>query len=153
MEARIEDLKHFVEDGVQNLSKLLRENAPLAKQELHSHLLGVQMYPSEDGEGWCYIAEGMWDLLGNAPLAPKSWVPEVGRFEMVAGACNHPNVPSIHFRFTLQPNHIREHKMAPIGVVLVSSIVLGTTDVIKLAEFTCYSDRFVHAIAVKVQRM
>ncbi len=85
MEARIEDLKHFVEDGVSNLGKLLRENAPLAKQELHSHLLGVQMYPSEDGEGFCYIAEGAWDLLGNAPLAPKSWVPEVGRFEMVAG--------------------------------------------------------------------
>jgi chromosome segregation ATPase len=85
MEARMEDLKRFVEDGVQSLSKLLRENAPLAKQELHSHLLGVKMYPSEDGKGWCYIAEGMWDLLGNAPLAPKSWVPQVGRFEMVAG--------------------------------------------------------------------
>ena len=85
MEARIEDLRHFVEDGVQNLSKLLRENAPLAKQELQSHLVGVQMYPSEDEEGCFYIAEDTWDLLGNPPIAPKSWVPQVGRFEMVAG--------------------------------------------------------------------
>jgi len=26
---------------------------------------------------------------------------------MVAGACNHPNVPSIHFSFTIRPNHLR----------------------------------------------
>ena len=85
LEARLGDLKQFVEDEIRDLCGLLRENAPLAKQELHNHLLGVQMYPSEDGDGVCYIAEGTWDLLGIAPIAPKGWVPEVGRFELVAG--------------------------------------------------------------------
>ena len=85
LESRLGDLKQFVEDGVRNLSKLLRENAPLAKQELHSHLLGVQMYPYEDAEGFCYIAQGNWDLLGIDLTALRASVPEVGRFEMVAG--------------------------------------------------------------------
>lgn len=44
-----------------------------------------------------------------------------------------------------------EHPMTAIGVVLVSSIVLGTTDVNKLVEFTRYSERFVHAIAVNME--
>jgi len=26
---------------------------------------------------------------------------------LVAGACNHPNVPSIPFSFELRPNHLR----------------------------------------------
>ena len=48
--------------------------------------LGVQMYPTEDGEGWCYLAEGTWDLMGNAPVGPTLGQPEDGwRFEMVAG--------------------------------------------------------------------
>ena len=38
-----------------------------------------------DGEGWYYIAEGTWDLLGTDPLAPKMRVCEEGRIRMVAG--------------------------------------------------------------------
>ncbi len=57
----------------------------VAKQELHSHLLGVQMYPAQDGESWCYFAEGTWDLIGNAPVGPKLVQPEDGRFGLVAG--------------------------------------------------------------------
>ena len=90
MEARLGDLKQFVEDGVRKLSKLLRENAPLAKHELHRHLLVVQMYPYEDGEGSCYIAQGSWDLLGIDPNDLRSRMPEVGRFEMVAGSGSVP---------------------------------------------------------------
>jgi 2-keto-3-deoxy-6-phosphogluconate aldolase len=41
--------------------------------------------------------------------------------------------------------------MTAIGIVLVSSIVLGTTDAIKSVEFTRYSERFVHAIAVNME--
>ncbi len=86
IETQIEDLKRLVEEGIENLGDLLRKNAPLGKQELHSHLLGVQMYPTEDGEGWCYFAEGTWDLMGNAPVGPMLGQPEdVRRFEMVAG--------------------------------------------------------------------
>ena len=82
IETRIDELKRLVESGIQNLSNLLREKAPLAKQDLHSHLSQVQLYPSEDGQGWCYIAEGTWDLMGEPPVAPKNLS---GRFEMVAG--------------------------------------------------------------------
>jgi hypothetical protein len=42
---------------------------------------------------------------------------------------------------------IHEHPMTAIGVVLISSIVLGTTDPGTLAEFTRYSERFIRAIA------
>jgi hypothetical protein len=45
----------------------------------------------------------------------------------------------------------QEHPMTAIRVVLVSSIVLGTTDVIKLVEFTRYSEQFVHSIAVNME--
>ncbi len=85
IDTRIEDLKRAVERGIQNLGDLLKKNAPLAKQELHSHLLGVQMNPALDGEGWCYFAEGTWDLIGNAPVGPKLVQPEDGRFGLVAG--------------------------------------------------------------------
>jgi hypothetical protein len=89
-----------------------------AKQELHSHLSAIRMFPTEGGEGWYYIAEGTWDLLGTDPLAPIFGVPADGRIRMVAGACNHPNVPSIPFSFTLQPNHIRRFKKGPNGDAL-----------------------------------
>jgi hypothetical protein len=41
---------------------------------------------------------------------------------------------------------IHEHLTA-IGVVLISSIVLGTSDVNRLAEFTRYDKRFLRAIS------
>jgi len=37
--------------------------------------------------------------------------------------------------------------MTAIGVVLISSIVLGTTEVNRLAEFTRYDKRFIRAIS------
>ena len=42
---------------------------------------------------------------------------------------------------------VHEHPMTAIAVVLISSIVLGTTEVNKLAEFTGYSKRFIRNIA------
>jgi len=84
-DTRVEDLKREVENGTHTLGSLLRKNAPLTKQELHGHLLGVQMYPALDGEGWCYFAEGTWDLMGNAPVAKDFMQPQNGRFVLVAG--------------------------------------------------------------------
>jgi hypothetical protein len=81
---QIDDVRRLVEDGIQNLHRLCREDSPAAKQELHKHLSAVRMYPLEDGDGWYYIAEGTWDLLGIDPHAPKAQVPE-GRIRMVAG--------------------------------------------------------------------
>ena len=40
-----------------------------------------------------------------------------------------------------------EHPMTAIGVVLISSVLLGTTDVDPLAEFTRYSKQFIRAIS------
>jgi transposase len=40
-----------------------------------------------------------------------------------------------------------EHPLTAIGVVLISSVLLGTTDVDRLAEFTRYSKQFVRAIS------
>ena len=47
---------------------------------------------------------------------------------------------------------IHEHPMTAIAVVLISSIVLGTTDVNRLAEFTGHSKRFMRAIASNMGR-
>jgi hypothetical protein len=44
-----------------------------------------------------------------------------------------------------------EHPLIAIGVVLISSIVLATTDPVRLVEYTKYSERFVRAVAANMQ--
>jgi len=78
-------MARFVSEGIEKLSEALNENSPLAKQELRRHLGAIRMFPTEDGEGWYYIAEGTWDLLGTDPYAPMFGVPADGRIRMVAG--------------------------------------------------------------------
>jgi hypothetical protein len=85
IEAQIGEVRRLVEEGIQNLQSLSKLESSAAKEELHSHLSAVRMYPSVDGEGWYYIAEGAWDLLGTDPLAPEMRVCEEGRIRMVAG--------------------------------------------------------------------
>ena len=85
IQAHIEEARRLVEDRIQNLRHLCSENSPAGKQELHRHLSVVRMYPSVDGEGWHYVAEGTWDLLGADPHEPKMQVPVEGRIRMVAG--------------------------------------------------------------------
>ena len=85
IQCKIDDMARFVSEGIEKLSGALNENSPLAKQELHSHLSAIRMFPTEDGEGWYYIAEGTWDLLGTDPYAPIFGVPADGRIRMVAG--------------------------------------------------------------------
>jgi site-specific DNA recombinase len=65
MQARIDDVRLLVEEGISNLRNMLYDKAPLAKTELHRHLDEVRMFPSSDDKGWHYVAEGDWDLLGN----------------------------------------------------------------------------------------
>ena len=72
-------MRRLVEDGIQNLHELFSEESPAAKQELNKHLSAVRMFPLEDGEGWYYVAEGTWELLGADPLAPDMRVREEGR--------------------------------------------------------------------------
>ena len=44
-----------------------------------------------------------------------------------------------------------DNPIMAIDVVLISSVVLGTTDSIKLVQFTKYSERFVRAIAINME--
>jgi hypothetical protein len=46
---------------------------------------------------------------------------------------------------------VHEHPLSAIGVVLISSLVLGTTDVNRLADFTRYSKRFIRVIASNME--
>ena len=46
---------------------------------------------------------------------------------------------------------VHDHPMIPIGVVLISAFVLGTTDPVKLTQFTGYSLRFVSGIASNME--
>ena len=85
IQTKIDEMATFVGEGIERLCEALNENSPLAKQELHSHLNAIRMFPTEDGEGWYYIAEGTWDLLGTDPYAPIFGVPADGRIRMVAG--------------------------------------------------------------------
>src|SRR5215831_12655784 len=59
---------------------------------------------------------------------------------------NYPDVDDDEFSMK-HSGFIHEHPMTAIAVVLISSIVLGTTEVNKLAEFTGYSKRFIRTIA------
>ena len=61
----------------------------------------------------------------------------------------YPNVDDDEFSIQVS-GFVHEHPMTAIGVVLISSIVLGTTDIAQLATFTSYSKRFVHAIAANL---
>jgi hypothetical protein len=44
-----------------------------------------------------------------------------------------------------------EHPLIAIGVVLISSIALATTDPARLVEYTRYSERFVRAVAANME--
>ena len=54
--------------------------------------------------------------------------------------------------FTLEHSeYVHENPMTAIGVVLISSLVLGTTDVDRLSEFTKYSKCFIKVIASNME--
>jgi hypothetical protein len=42
-----------------------------------------------------------------------------------------------------------EHPMTAVGIVLISAIILGTTDIARLAKFTGYSENFISAIVAR----
>ncbi len=67
----------MVTEGIEKLSEAFNANSPLAKQVLHSHLSAIRMFSTEDGEGWYYIAEGTWNLVGtkrNAQSISSCWL-------------------------------------------------------------------------------
>ena len=65
IQARVEEVRLMVEEGISNLRDLLNERAPMAKTVLHQHLDEIRMSPATEGKDWHYVAEGEWDLLGT----------------------------------------------------------------------------------------
>jgi hypothetical protein len=52
------------------------------------------------------------------------------------------------YEYTIEHSGLaHDNPIMAIDVVLISSLVLGTTDPVKLAQFTKYSERFIRAIA------
>jgi hypothetical protein len=86
IQARVEEIRLLVEEGVANLRDLLNEKAPMAKAELHRHLDEIRMFPANDGKNWHYVAEGDWDLLGSDSDLVSGRQSSDWRPEMVAGA-------------------------------------------------------------------
>jgi len=82
LEARLREIRQFVEKGISNLRTLLNQDTALAKAELHKHLSEIRMMPTEDRDDWYYVAEGSWNLLGNGPNAP---VPELAHSDGCGG--------------------------------------------------------------------
>jgi len=62
----------------------------------------------------------------------------------------YPGVTDLELNLT-HSGFAQEHPEIAIGVVLISAIVLGTTDPAKLAQYTHYSGRFVRAIAANME--
>jgi hypothetical protein len=55
-------------------------------------------------------------------------------------------------QFSIQHSgFVHDHPMIPIGVILISSAMLGTTDTDKLTQFTGYSKRFVQGISINME--
>jgi hypothetical protein len=62
----------------------------------------------------------------------------------------YPEVTDLEFNIK-HSGFAHEHPLIAIAVVLISSIVLATTNPAKLKEFTRYSDRFIRDIAANMQ--
>lgn len=105
IQARVEEVRLFVEEGISNLRNLLNAKAPLAKAELHRHLDEIRLSPAKQGKNWQYVAEGDWDLLGSDSALVSGRQSSDWRLEMVAGACNAPNATALilPYRFELIP--------------------------------------------------
>lgn len=67
-----------------------------------------------------------------------------------AFAMRYPDVDDNEFSIQ-QSGFVHENPMTAIGVVLISSIALGTTDVNRLVEFTKYSNAFIRAIGMNME--
>jgi hypothetical protein len=62
----------------------------------------------------------------------------------------YPDVTDLEFSIE-HSGFAHEHPLIAIGVLLISSVVLETTDPAKLVRFTRYSERFVRAVACNME--
>jgi site-specific DNA recombinase len=85
LEAHLDEMRLFVENGIADLSGLLNWDPALAKPELQKHLSEIRMIPAENHQGWHYVAEGTWNLLADNPELAQTRQPSGWRIRMVAG--------------------------------------------------------------------
>ena len=52
---------------------------------LFAELANIQQHSQQCDYHDYYLAQGTWDVMGNAPVRPMLGQPEDGRFELVAG--------------------------------------------------------------------
>jgi site-specific DNA recombinase len=95
VEARIGEIREFVEAGITDMRDLLNRDVLLAKAELRKHLDEVRMIPTQGQEAWHYIAEGKWDLLGADSGLDRTRQPSDWRIRMVAGVGFEPTTSGL----------------------------------------------------------
>lgn len=85
IDARLGEIREFVEKGISDLRGLLNRDVMLAKAALRKHLDELRMIPTESDEAWYYVAEGAWNLLGADSGVDRMRQPSGWRIRMVAG--------------------------------------------------------------------
>ncbi|HXJ47192.1 MAG TPA: recombinase family protein, partial [Candidatus Dormibacteraeota bacterium] len=66
VESRVAEIRTYVKNGLRDLRDLLRKDTALARTELLKHSGEITMIPHHASAQRFYIAEGKWDLLGDA---------------------------------------------------------------------------------------
>ena len=95
VESHIEGIRTFVVKEISDLRTLLNHDVALAKKELRRHVAEILMLPAKCGEGWNYVAEGSWDLLGSDSELVQKRQPLDWRFRMVAGVGFEPTTSGL----------------------------------------------------------
>ena len=91
IEAKVREIRRFVEGRVADIRSLLQRDTALAKAELQTHLSEIRMTPTYKGNDWSYVAEGTWNLLGVGPTRQfLDW-----RIRMVAGVGFEPTTSGL----------------------------------------------------------
>jgi hypothetical protein len=77
----------------------------------------------------------------------------LGSVEIVANADGIFTIADLRLvmRASLDDDDNEEHPMCAIGVVLLCAAIMHTTDVVRLATFTCYSYSFISAIKLNME--
>jgi hypothetical protein len=79
----IDEIRFFVLSRLHDIRRVLHTNIDQARMELFNHVDRIVMRPIVRDDGRFYVAEGEWDLIGNAKGRPQKAAP--GNLEMVAG--------------------------------------------------------------------
>jgi hypothetical protein len=66
IESRVGEIRMYVKSGLKDLRDVLRKDTALARTELLKHSGEIRMIPQLAAAQRFYVADGEWDLLGDA---------------------------------------------------------------------------------------